>query len=294
MPEAIAFIYDPEVVKPVLPTGHTSLAVNIEIPGRDLVRTQWVAGDFDFTLVSAHLAWGSESDRDAGYQEIESILSASVPSDYSHDPDIIVLGDFNRFGKSYNSVDYLDYSPGKFLAPNVTIFDPLVHERKSVTVSSIQGKGIPNDDPQLVSTTVAKNRYVYDMFLLSTDVNEEYPGGDEHGVFGTDFGVICFDEVGAFGAQSGATSISSHNTLKNAYSDHRPLWMRFHTGTGDADATPEGLDPIAVAVEFVGTASGKRFHLPGCRTIKNSQITERWPSREDALAERRPCGICKP
>lgn len=58
MPEAMAFIYNPSRVTPLPLTG-TVLCANIEIGGRDLVRTKWISGNFDFTLISVHLAWAT-------------------------------------------------------------------------------------------------------------------------------------------------------------------------------------------------------------------------------------------
>lgn len=43
IPEAIAFMYDPSVVRPELLPGTPSLVQNIPVDGRDLVRTQWEA-----------------------------------------------------------------------------------------------------------------------------------------------------------------------------------------------------------------------------------------------------------
>jgi len=74
MAEAIAFMYDQNIVKPELLPGETSVVQNIEIPGRDLVRTQWEAGDFDFTLIAGHLAWSNEAHRDAGCAKVNEIL----------------------------------------------------------------------------------------------------------------------------------------------------------------------------------------------------------------------------
>ena len=101
MPEAIAFMFNPETIKPEFVTSPDVLAQNIEIDGRDLVLTRWEAGSFDFTLVSAHLAWGREADRDDGYQKIDHIFTAPRPSQFSVDDDIVVLGDFNRFGNGF-------------------------------------------------------------------------------------------------------------------------------------------------------------------------------------------------
>ena len=290
VPEAIAFIYDETVVKPEVITSDTSLVRNIEIPGRDLVRTQWVAGDFDFTLVACHLAWGNESDRDAGYQKIETILATPVPSDYSHDPDIVVLGDFNRFGKGYDSVKELDYDPAVFRAPNVVFFDSGFNAVKAVSKARIKGKGVPNDDPQLLSTTVATNKMVYDMILFTADAGEEFPQSLGHAVYGTDFGILHFDESGGFGYQTGADALS-HNDLKEAYSDHRPLWIRFKTNASRADRAGAGPGTS----EYVGTPGGEVFHAATCRYVRGKTNLVRWVVREDAIAaERRACRVCGP
>ena len=291
MEEAIAFIYDPNTIEPQVLTGDTSMTVNIEIDGRDLVRTQWKAGGFDFTLVAGHLAWGSEQDRDAGYEMVEEILTSSTPSTFSHDPDIIVLGDFNRFGNGYDSVKELHYDSSRFLAPNVTIFDPGFNTIKEVTSTSIQGTGVA--EPQHLSTTVAGNTFVYDMILITADAAEEFTAGTGAAVFGNDFGVIHFDELGGTGFQTGADALT-HATLKKKYSDHRPLWMRFRTDTNNLDGTPSGPGMHPPGVVYVGTQYGKRFHLPSCPMIRGRDLPKRWTSRDEALAERGPCRVCKP
>lgn len=224
IPEAMAFLYRPHKARYKRMDGLRS--VRISLPGRDLVKTQWVSGKFDFTLISAHLAWGNETHRDAGYEKIKDIFDN--PSSISSDPDIIVLGDFNRFGKGFESVKKLHYDSAKFLAPNITFFDPEFNSRKEVTQASISGKGVPGEDAQLVSTTTAGNKKVYDMILFSADSAEEFPPGSREAEYEKDFGIIHFDESGGFGYQSNADTLS-HEALKSAYSDHRPLWIRFKT-----------------------------------------------------------------
>jgi endonuclease/exonuclease/phosphatase family metal-dependent hydrolase len=224
VPESMAFLYRPHKAKYKRINGERS--ERISIPGRDLVKTQWVSGDFDFTLISAHLAWGNEEHRDKGYEKIKDIFDN--PENYSTDPDIVVLGDFNRYGKGYESVKKLPYDSSKFGAPNITFFDPQFNSKKSVTTTSIHGKGVPNDNPQLISTTVAENTYVYDMILISSDTTEEFPPGGGEAEYGKDFGIIHFDEPDGFGYQENAENMS-HNDLKEKYSDHRPLWIRFKT-----------------------------------------------------------------
>lgn len=293
--EAMAFLYDADALAPEIISGGTSLTENLQVNSdtRDIVRTQWQAGDFDFTLYAVHLEWGDEDDREDGYELVDQILTVPTPSEFSFDPDIIVLGDFNRLGNEQDVVKAMGFQTGDFLAPTITFFDPEFDEIERVTKTSIEGKGVPNDNPQLLSTTVAQKTYAYDMILLSNDVAEEFPAGTGQASFGIDFGIIHYDEADGFGYQAGADELK-HNDLKEAYSDHRPLWIRFKNNSGHSDSTPEGPASPTIDVTYVGTEDGKKFHLPGCRTIKNSTLTETWNSREDALDDRKPCGVCKP
>ena len=287
--EVIAFIYNESAIQPKVITGDTSLVRNIEIPGRDLVRTQWVAGDFDFTLIACHLAWGNEVDRDAGFEKVEQILTSAVPSEYSYDPDIIVLGDFNRFGKGYDSVKELDYDSTVFRAPNVVVFDPEFNEDREVNKLDIQAH-LPDVNPQMFSTTVAKNTAVYDMILFTADAGEEFPQPVGQAVYEVDWGILHFDEPGGFGFQAGA-DLLSHDDLKNAYSDHRPLWMRFRTNTGEVDEVETGPGLL----EYVGTPTGGAFHLETCHHVRDKPNLVRWKTRQDAInAGRQPCKNCKP
>ena len=226
MTEAMAFLYQPNRVQPETVKDTNSLSTNIAIPGRDLVQTQWEAGSLDFTLISAHLAWGNHDNRRVGYEKIAEIFDN--PADWSHDPDIIVLGDFNRFGGGAEAIRALPYDTNKFRAPHVTFFDPNFSTLKEVQKDAIKGKGVPDDDPQLLSTTVARNTFVYDMIIFSSDASEEFPAGLGHARYGTDFGIIHFDQSNGFGYQPGADKME-HDKLREAYSDHRPIWVRFRT-----------------------------------------------------------------
>jgi|GEM_PF-6821586 len=290
MTEAIAFLYNPDSIHPKEVRSDGALTDRIPIAGRDLVRSAWASGNFEFTMIAAHLAWGNADDRDAGYKAVEDILTGVTR--VGDDPDVLVLGDFNRFGDNQNSVEHLDHDPGEFFVPNVQFFDPDVHEIERVTVASITGKGVPGDNPQRLSTTVAGNRYVYDMVLFTPDAAEEYVAGQTPGTLGEDFGIVYFDEAGWPGHQTGAEHLS-HNDLKHAYSDHRPLWVRFRTDGAHADAS--GSDPLDLEVaRFVGTEHGSRFHLRDCRTIRNSTLTRFWFEANDAEVERGACRVCRP
>ncbi|MEP0174598.1 MAG: hypothetical protein ABJH28_08440 [Paraglaciecola sp.] len=284
MPEMISFLFDPNEVSPSQ-INNDSYTELIKIEGRDLVNSKWKAGHFDFNLISAHLAWGSEEDRIYGFKKIDDILKE--PSDFATDPDIIILGDFNRFGDGQESVKFIEYSQDKVLAPNITIFDPAFNEKKSVKKKDIVGKGIPNDNPQLLSTTVAKNTYVYDAFIMTGDVIEEFDGSTTQPIYGVDFGILAFDEVGAFGYQQGAEKLK-HNDLKVAFSDHRPLWMRFNVSkAANADETQ------IAEQNFYTTPHGKRYHEKSCSTIQHSHGLKEWSNIEALVSQGfQPCKVC--
>lgn len=300
MDECMAFIFNPAVVKPELLPGQASLTQTIDVPPRALVRTQWEAGDFDFTLISVHLSWGDESDRRTGFEKVNEILWTDTPSPFSDDPDIIILGDFNRFGNGFEAVRSLRYDRQRFLAPNITFFDPDFYSRKTVSPISVYGTmNVPGNCPDYLSTTTAKSCYVYDMFLLSHDVAEEFPPGTGLPAYTADFGIIPFDAdmPELYGYPKGAQNkLLSHYNLKIAYSDHRPLWLRFKMHAGQADDGPGGIDlnPPAAVDEYVATKYGKCFHRPSCPRIKNSTIHKRWTRRDEAAAELVPCSVCDP
>ena len=222
--EAAAFLYKADVVRPEPVAGTNTTSVRIRIPGRDLVQTQWEAGHFDFTMFTAHLAWSSHDDRSAGFAKIREIFDS--PADWSHDLDIVFLGDFNRLGGSQpTAINSLPYNPEKFRAPTITVFDPAFSKHRQVPKRATD---LPVADPQLLSTTVSDGRHAYDMIMFSHDAGEEFPAGLHEAKYGVDFGIIHFDHPTGFGFQKGADALS-HNELKEAYSDHRPVWLRFRT-----------------------------------------------------------------
>ena len=240
MPESIAFLYNPETVLPEPIDGTERLWSLVEIPGRDLVRTQWEASHFDFTMYAVHLAYGNLQDRRKGYEKIASIFEQ--PLDWSDDPDVIVLGDFNRLGEisqkcakeepncteltPIKALEYNTRSPN-FRAPNITAFDPAFSRCPQVqNCCNKYGAPMLSVDSQLLSTTVSDNTYAYDAIMFSRDANEEFPADLHAAKYGTDFGIIHFDHPDGVGFQCGAEMLDRYE-IEKAYSDHRPVWIRF-------------------------------------------------------------------
>ena len=176
-------------------------------------------------MFAAHLAWSNHEDRRAGFAKVRDIFDR--PSDWSADPDIIILGDFNRLGGTRpTAIEALPYDSGKFRVPNIHVFDPDFSKIREVP--KCLPEGFPVNDPQLLSTTVSDMRHAYDMIMFSADASEEFPAPLHRARYGIDFGIIHFDHPNGVGFQPGADELEHHH-LKTAYSDHRPVWLRFRT-----------------------------------------------------------------
>jgi len=234
MSECMAFLYDSVKVKLNLQGWmKSSLVACADNRNRNYVKTCWKAGDFDFTLVSCHFAWNGKDPlrRQADYEKLNDMLHH--PQKYSDDPDLIIVGDFNRFGGSFSKnkkefgIQHVDYDSEKFRVPHVEHFDSTVISIKQV------GKDASSVDNQKYSTTVSdKNTYVYDQFWITKDVFEEYDLiGHE---WTKDFGVLVFDEPWGNAYMDGVEKLSNNDT-KAQFSDHRPIWMRFKINTGNED-----------------------------------------------------------
>ena len=232
--ESMAFIYDKAKINLIAHKGSKSSLLSTQEPkNRKFVKTTWKSGDFDFTLFSCHFAW-NEKDckrRQADYVLLSDILNN--PDKFSSDPDIIVVGDFNRFGGRYCKkennefgIQQLNFDSSKFRVPHVECFDPSISNLKEVAENS----GIIY--PQQYSTTVSANTMVYDMIWITTDVLEEYNW--ERNKWNIDFGVLVFDEADGNAYLSGTEDLSSKE-IKYLYSDHRPIWMKFKTNTASSD-----------------------------------------------------------
>ena len=241
IPEAMGFLYRRACVGPGTVNDTDAKSITIDINGRyagdryaprDFVQTYWKADVFDFTVISVHLAYGRRDKRRAGFEKVREIFFDWSTERTNGDADVIVLGDFNRHGKDKGegakAVKALDYDPERFRVPNITFFDPGFSTLPEVTAQALEGKGVPGDDPQLLSTTVADNEFAYDMIMFSSEAGKRFPAKLHEAVYGRDFGIIHFDHAGGVGFQPGADRLD-HECLKKMYSDHRPVWIRFRT-----------------------------------------------------------------
>lgn len=233
--ERIAFVYRPDKVK--LRKYKGEYIQTIAVPdGRNFVLTRWKSNKVTFILGSGHLYYG----KDGNAQEREETLRRRTaelnqvlhlfdnPKKELGDGDLIFVGDFNRAAvvPDYKSVSY-DMS--KYFVPNIEFFDPKLNEVPQVKTVHIEGKNVPGNDPQLVSSTVAQNTYVYDMIVCAHALLNNYQAPRNDGSFNRNFGVISYDKANGIGYQPESANYTAHNDLKKAYSDHRPVWVRLNT-----------------------------------------------------------------
>jgi len=144
---------------------------------------------------------------------------------------VMVLGDFNRFGKNQQSVKEIRFDSTIMFSPHVESWDKNFHSLKQVKKIHIANRGIPQDDPQLLSTTVSDNTMVYDKMMCTIDVMEEFGKPMHQLIYGEDFGVIAFDHK----SYPNYLPESDVQNIKLGWSDHRPIWMRFSINTGTKD-----------------------------------------------------------
>lgn len=229
--ERIAFLYKPDVLKPVVHQGKSFQIVEVPGDGRDFAFTRWEKGNFNFVLGSGHLFYGDSKEKDSTLarrkRELEQVYSFfKDPKKLFGDEDLIFVGDFNRAAlvPDYKSISY---DTTQYFIPNIEFFDPGLNKFPQVKKENITGKNIPKDNPKCVSSTVAKgNTYVYDMIICSRSLLDNYGVPRAGGKFNTNFGVISYDMAGGIGTIPDATKQLTQTKLKNAYSDHRPVWIR--------------------------------------------------------------------
>ncbi len=229
--ERIAFLYKPDVLKLVNHDGKAFQVVEVPGDGRDFAFTRWSKGNFDFVLGSGHLFYGDSKEKETTLarrkQELEQVYSFfKDPKKQFGDEDLIFVGDFNRAAlvPDYKSVNY---DTTKYFIPNIEFFDPGLNKVPQVKKENIAGKEVPKDNPKCVSSTVAKgNTYVYDMIICSKSLYDNYGAPRSKGKFNTNFGVISYDMIDGIGTIPDATKQMNQTKLKNAYSDHRPVWVR--------------------------------------------------------------------
>jgi len=165
------------------------------------------AGNFDFWLVNVHLLWGSyEKDRSRETHRlarwIKEYLSQRV--DENGEQDLIIVGDFNRYGKSWKSFD-------EFLFENW---------KKYYRILTLE------PDSNLKTNSARSVHKTYDNIFIS--IGAVYEFEKDLAVIDKTVGVVPWDE-------SGPWKKMHLNDIKIRISDHRPVWALFRIDQPDDD-----------------------------------------------------------
>lgn len=233
--ERIAFLYKVKSVKPQKINGKPYQIIDVP-DGRDFVFTNWKAGKLTFVFGSGHLYYGNDDTPEQKEETLKRRVKElqmvydfyKNPKEQFGDEDLIFVGDFNRAAlvPDYKTVNY---DTSLYFIPNIEFFDPHLNEIPEVKEKNIEGKGVPNDNPKLVSTTVADgNTFVYDMIICSHSLLDNFQATRSNGKYNHNFGIIAYDDTDGYGYIPEAKKMTNHNTLKENYSDHRPLWIRLN------------------------------------------------------------------
>ena len=166
------------------------------------------AGELDALVVSVHLSWKNTKRR---AQENLRLLRWMLEE--HDDPDVMILGDFNRYGNGGKTF-HVWTEAAQAGAVRVLL------EETTTRPSARRARSDPR------STTVGRSRWQYDQIIVSPAFSHELAAQPVR--FGTNVGVVPFDRAPALDALS-------HPVLSRRMSDHRPVWVRLCTNRRDDD-----------------------------------------------------------
>ncbi|MEE9170266.1 MAG: endonuclease/exonuclease/phosphatase family protein [bacterium] len=175
------------------------------------------AKNFDFVIATVHLMWTHLDQREAEVEYLRDWLRTFDPR--GPEEDIILLGDFNRCGK-YTGTDVEDMAFSKFLS------DGWENHYRILFLEPLETWSTKYAGKDEESTTVAQAKALYDQILI--DIDTEYEFGQAPAEYGKTIGVVPFDMTLPY-------EDMSHNSLKVAMSDHRPIWAKFRIDFEDDD-----------------------------------------------------------
>lgn len=174
------------------------------------------AGNFDFVVATVHLMWGDIERRRREIRRLRDWLLDFEPR--RGERDVILIGDFNRYGKVTGDVEERPFS--LFLDEDyrtyyrILLLEPLTSPYTKYARVDSQ------------STTVAGGRNLYDQIFITSSTSYEF--GNTPAEYGVSIGVVPFDMWAPWNGLH-------HNTLKVSMSDHRPIWARFRIDLEDDD-----------------------------------------------------------
>ena len=195
---------------------------NHDIYGRVPAFAFFKAGTFDFVVASVHLQWSNIDKRKTEMIDIKQWLIEYANRDSNQERDFIIVGDFNRYGNLSNTVIEQHQAPFDiFVDPN-----ELGKAYRLITLEFLPTLNTRFASLDAESTTTADSKDLYDQIIISAGAFKEYNTASSR--FGEDMGVIAYDMQAPW-------TEKDHEAIKDAVSDHRPIWARFQIDLGDDD-----------------------------------------------------------
>ena len=180
--ERYAFLYDPLLVEPI---GEGKVFPDPQdVFLREPYFANFVAGEFDFTVIATHVVWGNSIDaRRLEIHELANVYKA-VQAMNGREQDVILLGDFNRNPDdmlayfpllAIPEMRYLLHLPEKSHIKDTSLYDNIFFQRNYV--SEYTGEGgieyfdevIFDNDDKMASLAVSDHRPVWARFYIDVD-----------------------------------------------------------------------------------------------------------------------------
>ena len=186
------------------------------------------AGTFDFVVATVHLIWSDIVQRKKEVTDIKKWLIEYANRGAAEERDLIIVGDFNRYGNGKPLDNLTDTVIEQHKAPFDTLvdFSQLAQTYRLIFLEFLPAVNTRLSSLDAQSTTTGIDKNLYDQIMISAGSFREYD--TTLSTFGQDIGVVAFDMESPWKER---TSVE----IKNAVSDHRPIWARFRTDLGDDD-----------------------------------------------------------
>jgi len=227
--EGYAFIYrDPVALDNRVSPVYDFRSDDHDIYGRIPGFAHFKAGTFDFVVATVHLQWGNIDRRAKEVMDIKQWLIEYANRSVAEERDLIIVGDFNRYGDGKPKGNLTDAVIDSHNAPfdSLVDFNELAQTYRLISLEFLPTLYTRFASLDAQSTTIATENALYDQIMISAGSFREYTATPS--LFGEDIGVVAFDMEAPW-------TEKKHEEIKAAISDHRPIWARFRIDLGDDD-----------------------------------------------------------
>ena len=186
------------------------------------------ADRFDFVVATVHLVWGDIIRRKKEVTDIKKWLIEYANRGAAEERDLIIVGDFNRYGDGQPQDNLTDAVIERHSAPFDVLVDAneIAKTYRLIFLEFLKTLNTRFASLDAQSTTTGTEGNLYDQIMISAGAFREYD--TIRSIFNENIGVVAFDMESPWKEKD-------HVAIKAAVSDHRPIWARFRTDLGDDD-----------------------------------------------------------